>query len=327
MEPNVRLEVLHVPDCPNLAPMLERLHRVTDREVTTREIGTTREAVAHGMAGSPTLLVNGVDPFASGVAGDYGVSCRIYRDERGRMVPAPSTDQLRDAIAGRPPDGPERVQSGEILGAWRRRAIPLEPDEVAVHRAVLRGFAVTGSPPTKEELRAVLVDGGRPLADVLSALHQLDAIRLAPDGQVAVAYPFSAMPTRHRVRIANRTDVFAMCAIDALGISPMLGVDTLISSDDATSGEPVTVSTIDGQTKWTPATAVAVIGADAGGGPSADCCCSYLNFFTDADGANAWLTSHPNVPGQVLTQDEAEQLSVRLFGHLLDDDKRGAQWT
>lgn len=323
----MRLEVLHVPDCPNLAPMLERLHQVTDHQVATREINTTQEAVAFGMAGSPTLLVNGVDPFASEHGGGYGVSCRIYRDEHGRIVPAPSIDELRDAIVGGPVADPEPVRSGEVLNAWRRRAIPIEHDEAAVHRAILRGFAATGAPPTEEDLSAVLGDHGRPLADVLSALHQMDAIRLAPDGHIAVAYPFSATPTRHRVRIANRTDVFAMCAIDALGIAPMLGADTLISSDDASIGEPVMVSTIDGRTKWTPSTAVAVIGAGAGGGPSADCCCDYLNLFTNVDAANAWLTSHPHVPGQVLAQDAAEQLSVRLFGHLLDGDQRGDRST
>jgi hypothetical protein len=324
MTPNVRLEVLHVPDCPNLAPMLERLHEVTDLRLTTREISTTEDAVAHGMAGSPTLLVNGADPYATGAPAQYGLSCRIYRDERGRMVPVPSSGQLRDAVAGEQMGEPDQVRSGEILSAWRTRAIPLDPDEAAVHKAILGGFAATGAPPTAEDLRAVISDGGRSTADVLSALHQTDAIRLAPDEQIAVAYPFSAQPTRHRVRVADRTDVYAMCAIDALGISPMLRVDTLISSDDETNGRPITVATTDGRTRWTPPSAVAVSGADAGGGPSADWCCSYLNFFADADAANAWLTSHPHVPGQVLTQREAEQLAVRLFADLLADDDRQA---
>jgi Alkylmercury lyase len=320
MEPNVRLEVLHVADCPNLAAMLERLHEVADLQVTSREISTPEDAVAHGMAGSPTLLVNGVDPFAIGSPDEYGVSCRLYRDERGRMVSVPSRSQLRAAIAGEPVGDPGQVRSGEILSAWRTRALPLDSEEAAVHKGILRGFAATGGPPTAEDLKSVLSDSGRSTADVLSALHRADAIRLALDGQIAVAYPFSARPTRHQVRVAGRTDVYAMCAIDALGISPMLAVDTLISSDDGTDGQPITVATSDGRATWTPSSAVAVIGADAGGGPSAVCCCSYLNFFTDADAANAWLTRHPHVRGQVLTQHEAEQLAVRLFGNLLTSD-------
>jgi hypothetical protein len=58
---------------------------------------------------------------------------------------------------------------------------------------------------------------------VLTALHDIDAIRLDPDGQIAVAYPFSATPTRHRVRIGGHVDVYAMCAIDSLGVAAMLG--------------------------------------------------------------------------------------------------------
>jgi hypothetical protein len=38
------------------------------------------------MHGSPTLLVNGIDPFAP-PGSPASVSCRIYRDESGRIQP------------------------------------------------------------------------------------------------------------------------------------------------------------------------------------------------------------------------------------------------
>lgn len=58
------LEVLHVPDCPNLPRMLDLLHEITDLPVTIREVTTDSEATRLKMAGSPTLLINGTDPFA-----------------------------------------------------------------------------------------------------------------------------------------------------------------------------------------------------------------------------------------------------------------------
>jgi hypothetical protein len=154
---------------------------------------------------------------------------------------------------------------------------------------------------------------------VLEALHDIDAIRLDSDGEIAVAYPFSAVPTRHRVRIGDQVDVYAMCAIDALGISAMLCQDTLIESVDVTTGKPVTVTTTDGHTSWQPAEAVVFIGADAGGGSSADCCCDYLNFFTDRAAAQAWAGTHPHVRGQILDQVDAEALGTRLFQPLLEN--------
>jgi hypothetical protein len=275
------------------------------------------------------------------------VSCRIYRDEHGRAVPAPPVAQLRAAVAavgalsatpvaatgstdaspGLPlaasGDGSwcDPVRPGDVLSARRARALPLDPVEMAVHQAVLRAFAATGRSPTISALDAATAGSGRAAADVLAVLHDLDAVRLGADRDVAAAYPFSAVPTRHRVRIGDRVQVYAMCAIDALGMSAMLGEDTRIDSVDVTTGHPVTVTmtagTTGGLTRWDPAGAVVFVGADAAGGPSADCCCDYLNFFTDAAAAQAWTAAHPHIPGQILTQAEAEDLGVRLFGHLL----------
>jgi hypothetical protein len=311
----MKLEVLHVPDCPNLPPMLERLAEVTDLPVTTRVIDSDDEAAQFGMAGSPTLLIDGVDPFTAAGQCECGVSCRLYRDQDGRIVPAPSVEQLRDALNAAGQDQPSAA--GELLSAWRTRALPLDPVEKAAHQAILRTFAITGHPPAASELDAVIAGSGSSAAEVLNKLHDVDAIRLAPDGQIAVAYPFSAAPTRHRVRIGDQVDVYAMCAIDALGISAMLGQDTLIESVDVTTGQPITVTTSGGHTSWEPAGAVVVIGADAGGGPSADCCCASLNFFADRATAQAWTSAHPHVPGQILDQAEAEDLGTRLFQPLL----------
>lgn len=155
-------------------------------------------------------------------------------------------------------------------------------------------------------------------------MHEADAIRLGADGDVAVAYPFSTQPTRHRVRIADRVEVYAMCAIDALGISAMLGQDTRIEFLDVTTGDRVTVTMTAEGMGWDPKEAVVFIGALAGGGPSSDCCCDYLNFFVDQSSALSWTAGHPNIPGQILNQTEAVELGVRLFQPLLGVERSGS---
>ncbi|MHA6632060.1 alkylmercury lyase family protein [Pseudonocardia sichuanensis] len=315
------MEVLHVRDCPNLSPMLERLREATELPVTTREITTAADAGTAGMNGSPTVLINGRDPFPTPEGCECGMSCRLYRDEHGQTVPAPSVTQLRNALATYTHSGDESccnsARHGAAPGAWLTQAMPVDPAEKTVHQAILRAFAATGRPPTLSDLDAVTTGSGRATADVLAELHDLDAIRLAPDGQIAVAYPFSANPTRHRVRIGDRTDVYAMCAIDALGISAMLGEETRIASVDVTTGHPISITMSAGSTKWDPPGAVVFVGADGSGGPLADCCCDYLNFFTETGAAHAWATAHPHVPGQILTPAEAEERGARLFGPLL----------
>jgi hypothetical protein len=97
----LELSVLAVPDCPNGPIMLERLGLVLadypDARVTGHVVRDEAEAVRLGMHGSPTLLVNGIDPFA--VPGSRAsVSCRVYRDESGRGQGAPSVAALRRAV-------------------------------------------------------------------------------------------------------------------------------------------------------------------------------------------------------------------------------------
>ena len=311
----VAVEVLHTPGCPSLEPMLERLRLATHQLVVTTEVGTHAEAAELGMAGSPTLLIDGVDPFRQGE--QASLSCRVYRDELGQVVSSPTTDQLRAAIAAAETQSSATPAHGELLSAWRRRATPMSAEQRAIHQEVLRWCARAGAAPTIDDLRRSTGRTAHELRQLLLELHEIDAIRLDAQGRVAVAYPFSTTPTRHRVRIGDRVDVYAMCAIDALGMPAMLDEDAVIDTSDPHTGDRITVAVAGGRTVWSPDTAVAFIGATAGGGPSADCCCDYVNLFTNAQSASAWAAVHPDTPGEVLDQREAEQLGVRLFGELL----------
>jgi hypothetical protein len=99
----MRVEILHVPDCPSVPLLRERLDEALAdtgavAEVTQRVVEDAETATAVGMTGSPTLLVDGVDPFAEpGVV--PSVSCRLYRDEDGHLDGAPSVARLREACS------------------------------------------------------------------------------------------------------------------------------------------------------------------------------------------------------------------------------------
>lgn len=57
-------------------------------------------------------------------------------------------------------------------------------------------------------------------------------MHLDADGDVGVAYPFSRRPSGHLVQLDRGPAVWAMCAIDALGIPVMTGRDAAIVSAD-----------------------------------------------------------------------------------------------
>lgn len=101
----LELIVLTVPDCPN-GPLIEaRLSEVvsgrSDVQVIHRVVEGQGQAEQWEMRGSPTLLVDGIDPFAE-PGTPFSVSCRMYRDEDGRLDGAPSVNALRQAIPSRP---------------------------------------------------------------------------------------------------------------------------------------------------------------------------------------------------------------------------------
>ena len=100
----MKLKVLHVRDCPNVGVLTDRLKTLIigrdDVVVEHRVIGDQAEAAARGMTDSPTLLIDGVDPFP--VAGQPpSLSCRLSLDEIGSVSRAPSLAQLRTALANR----------------------------------------------------------------------------------------------------------------------------------------------------------------------------------------------------------------------------------
>jgi hypothetical protein len=100
--PAMQIELLHVPDCPNVdrtrARLLEALDAVgVDASVQEVEVATAASAAATGMRGSPTILLDGVDAFPSAVA-QPSLSCRLFRTPHG-LEGAPTVAQLVEILA------------------------------------------------------------------------------------------------------------------------------------------------------------------------------------------------------------------------------------
>jgi hypothetical protein len=112
-----------------------------------------------------------------------------------------------------------------------------------------------------------------------------------------------------------------MCAIDALGIAPMLGERIDIESRDPVSGKGIRVKVDpDGAAEWWPASAVVVAGAIRDQGEACCGCCPVLNFFASSANAERWLTLHPEVRGVVISMEETAAAGRAVFGNVLTDE-------
>ncbi|OHX41348.1 organomercurial lyase [Cytobacillus oceanisediminis] len=124
--------------------------------------------------------------------------------------------------------------------------------------------------------------------DVRSAvrhLRELDLIHWDQiSGDVTVAYPFSGVPTPHRITLAGMSPAYSMCAIDALG-TPSMFTDAVIESECAFCGEKITINVIENVPVSNPGTVIVGLGT------------------TDAADSNACCDSScgPNEPTSIST--------------------------
>jgi hypothetical protein len=92
------VELLYFDSCPNWVRTRDVVEEVTGVPPRLRLVETHEEADALGFAGSPTLLVDGVDPWAD-QAGPPGLACRTYRTPEGGLSEGPTDDMVRAALA------------------------------------------------------------------------------------------------------------------------------------------------------------------------------------------------------------------------------------
>lgn len=95
----MQIDLLHIASCPNVAVVRQRLREAGEQlhltiDVREVEVTTTEEANRLGMHGSPTILLDGRDPFPGSPP---SVSCRLYNNA-GAAEGAPSVESLVDVL-------------------------------------------------------------------------------------------------------------------------------------------------------------------------------------------------------------------------------------
>jgi hypothetical protein len=98
----LRVTFQYCDDCPSHEQALARLRKVLSEEIIAAEIEIIKiesdeQARRFRFIGSPTILLNDVD-IDPPITSHYGLACRAYRLEDGRISPLPSEEMIRRAI-------------------------------------------------------------------------------------------------------------------------------------------------------------------------------------------------------------------------------------
>lgn len=99
----MKLELPYFDACPNWKVAAERLDAVAASRglvVAHHIVSSPEEAEEAQLRGSPTVLVDGHDPFATG-GEPFGLACRVYRTPDG-MAGSPTIEQLEAVIDATP---------------------------------------------------------------------------------------------------------------------------------------------------------------------------------------------------------------------------------
>jgi hypothetical protein len=101
----MRVEILHIPDCPNSAEAETRVRAALDEsghsstEIELHLLSSGDDAAAVAFAGSPTILLDGIDAFG-GDGRTADLACRIYRTPTG-FAGVPTVEDLIAVIRQR----------------------------------------------------------------------------------------------------------------------------------------------------------------------------------------------------------------------------------
>ena len=102
----MRVELLVVTGCPNERPTYERLRQVlddagrVDTPIAVRTVTEDTMGSFPAFGGSPTVVIDGADPFAEQASPAAGLSCRVYQSTAG-LTGAPPIEELRKVLPSR----------------------------------------------------------------------------------------------------------------------------------------------------------------------------------------------------------------------------------
>ena len=103
----MKITIQYFDGCPHWKLADERVRHVLrdfsghDVTVEYQFIDSPQTADEVGFHGSPTILIDGLDPFITGVE-QVGMSCRVFRTEDG-IQGAPTEAELRKLLLNRRP--------------------------------------------------------------------------------------------------------------------------------------------------------------------------------------------------------------------------------
>lgn len=197
----------------------------------------------------------------------------------------------------------------------RRRQADLPEGVARAHRAILNSFATTGRPPGSDLVERLAATDAAAVIERLST----DDLIVTDAGEIEGAYPFSLAPTPHRLSIGD-FEIHAMCALDAVAVAPVFGIEVVTSSRCAITGVPIRVHQVGGDVEAHDPHGVRVgVRWQQPDGCAAHSMCRDMVFLSDLETAELWRGADIDSAG-IFDLGEAIDFGIGFFAPLIGDD-------
>ncbi len=188
----------------------------------------------------------------------------------------------------------------------------MSPEAHQVYRALVDGFLTAGAPPTRAEVARRTGLDREGVERVLAEMVERDWTGQDDTGALVNLYPFSVRPTGIQVRLRGVARE-VMCAIDALGVAPMLGETVEVTSSCPVCHAPLRLDVSPNAIARVEPATMAVVRRRTHG-PAHLTRCHATRFVCSPEHGEAWVRQQGSPDDAVASLEVAFAHARRMFG-------------
>jgi len=197
----------------------------------------------------------------------------------------------------------------------------LTSEEIEILRCIFETILKTGKTPTIREIQLALNQSDDYIIHALDEFEKKDILlRKKGTQEIISVYPISLTPTEHQIILENKKKLFAMCAVDALGMPVMFNRKAKVVSQCEKCKREIAIEIRNDEIAWISHPKVMIWSPGRQIAPAAETCCPMVNFFCSKEHLQEWTKENPGLIGKISEIEQAFpkiQQCWRLYGETL----------
>lgn len=176
----------------------------------------------------------------------------------------------------------------------------LTSEEIEVLKYIFQTILKSGRTPTTTEMQLALKKSDSNLFRGLNKLEKKDILlRKRGTQEIVSIYPLSLKPTEHQILLENGKRLFAMCAVDALGMPIMFNRNIKVVSQCEKCKQKIIIEIKNEEITWISHPNIMIWSPSCQITPAAETCCPSVNFFCCKEHLEEWTKENPDLIGKI----------------------------